>query len=204
MIEIFPIVKDKNGNILEKKKDYEDNLVGNLNEPGNKKYIITGKNDYIGTKEKTFVVYVNVQKLDISLDKEKYEFTGNPIEPKITCKLNGDVIYQFYDDGQYKAYEVIYSDNINSGQATILIEGTTMPSEQKINFIIQRQSMLKTSDDGIQPVKYDGNEHKMHPRNVMLGEFQLQEETDYSLSFPSDDYINAGEKKVEIEGIGNF
>lgn len=110
---------------LETETNYSDNipeaqLVGDYKIY----YRVLGNNNFNSVEDETtmfvististLVIDLNDPNLSIILENDTYEYTGSPIEPKVTVSYNGITI-------PATEYTVTYKDNINVGTATVTI-----------------------------------------------------------------------------------
>gem|GEM_PF-4497059 len=110
---------------LETETNYSDNipeaqLVGDYKIY----YHVLGNNNFNSVEDETtmfvtstistLVIDPNDPNLSIILENDTYEYTGSPIEPKVTVSYNGITI-------PATEYTVTYKDNINVGTATVTI-----------------------------------------------------------------------------------
>lgn len=114
---LYPDVTIKNGNeTLSKYGDYLVSYSNNRN-IGKAKVIIKGIGDYTGTVTKTFnIIGENISNAKISSIKNQ-AYTGKAIKPAVTVKYGYETLENGID------YTVSYSNNKNTGKATVKING---------------------------------------------------------------------------------
>ena len=170
-------------------KDYTvkfENSVG----PGEGSVTITGIGKYKGSVKKTFIIYVNISKLEAKLSETSYLYDGKAKEPKVTI--------EGLTEG--KDYTVSYRNNVNAGEATVTIKGIAPYYSGTITktFTIEKPSIKNYTVELSQEVyTYDGEEKE--PKVTIEG---LTEGEDYTVSYSNN--IEPGEAKVTIKGIGKY
>lgn len=103
---------------MEQNVDYVVTVQPHYNcDVGTYSYIVIGTGKYTGSKTITYnVIPAQINKVSVSaIESQKY--TGKEIQPNLILKYNGIIL----EEG--KDYTVSYSNNINVGAATIIIEG---------------------------------------------------------------------------------
>lgn len=114
--EIKPTVKVKSGDNTIYQGNYTVEYLNNI-KAGTATVKLTGKNNLKGTITKTFeIVPKSLKYCDISLSQSAYGYTGEENKPDVTIKINGRKIYS-------SNYTVTYEDNINKGNAKVIITG---------------------------------------------------------------------------------
>lgn len=106
------------GRVMEQNVDYVVTVQPHYNcDVGTYSYIVIGTGKYTGSKTITYnVIPAQINKVSVSaIESQKY--TGKEIQPNLILKYNGIIL----EEG--KDYTVSYSNNINVGAATIIIEG---------------------------------------------------------------------------------
>ena len=159
-------------------------------EPGEGSVTITGIGKYKGSVKKTFVIYVNISKLQAQLEETSYLYDGKAKEPKVTI--------EGLTEG--KDYTVSYSNNVNEGEAKVIIKGIAPYYSGTITktFTIEKPSIKNYTVKLSQEVyTYDGEEKE--PKVIIEG---LTEGKDYTVSYSNN--IEPGEAKVTIKGIGEY
>lgn len=124
-------------------------------------------------------------------------YTGSAIKPSFTVTLSGKVLTKGVD------YSVSYSNNINVGHATVVIQG--MGSYDKFSgkatFTIVTRSISKASIADINPQKYTGSQVKPSLTVTDNGRY-LKEGKDYNVYYYNN--INYGTAYVSVAGTGNY
>lgn len=127
--KLSPVIK-VNGKVIKKDKDYSlewpDSSEGAYFEAGTYPIIITGKGNFSGERTVYMRIYdaletVPVNKLSISLEYEKTNYTGDACRPTVSVRIkkNG----KFTDLIKDEDYTVTYDNNILPGKASVMIEG---------------------------------------------------------------------------------
>lgn len=132
-------------------------------------------------------------------DIENQEYTGTSIEPEIKIKDGNFILVENQD------YTVIYTNNVNVGQASAIIVGTGNYTGQTTKtFNIQNSNIKDISTCQVNALEYQlylGM--NLEPDVVVLdGTKVLEKNTDYTLKYQNN--INVGMATVTITGIGNY
>ena len=140
----------------------------------------------------------DIENAMVTLDKDSFEYTGNPIEPKET------VIYEGTKLVEGKDYKKEYSYNIDAlGPAYVTITGIgNYKGVQYKRFDITPISLLgaRVTLENANYV-FDGFAKKPEVHVEFLGK-QLKKDDDYSVEYSNN--INAGKAKVTIIGKRNY
>ena len=174
---------------LTNKVDYSVSYSDNLN-PGIAKVTINGKGNYVGSVEKSFIIYRSVNGLDITLEYNKCTYDGKEKTPKV--KIEG--LAENID------YKVIYSNNVNAGTATVTITGNNdfYVGTSKKTFTIEALDISKLNATlEYNESSCDGT--KKTPKVKIEG---LTEGKDYTVSYTNN--IDPGTATVKITGINGF
>ncbi len=211
--------------------DYEGNAYVSSSaptDPGVYSQVVTniGGNYYASPIHREFEISRIATTLTISFDgttdyEQSVVYTGSQINPTFTVKA-GAV------DLDPSRVWVMYTGKTQSGDWYLSTEAPTEAGEYFVGAIypktgyydrsdasckltIKQQSIDPTSPDyrdvkvqGIDDVVYDGNEHVWNPVVKDAAGNELVRMTDYVVSYEPYDFINAGEIKVTIAGIGNY
>ena len=125
------------GKVLTQGKDYSLKYEDNI-EVGSGKAIVSGiatateEGGYTGTVEIKFTIrpitaeeypLVEIKGTDVTIEGTRFPYTGNPIQPKITVKVNGKVLTAGKD------YSVAYANNVSVGTAAVTISGIATVTE---------------------------------------------------------------------------
>ncbi|KMW25696.1 hypothetical protein HMPREF0977_01559 [Clostridium sp. 1_1_41A1FAA] len=174
--------------------DYNVRYVNNVN-VGDAKVIITGKGKYTGTVTKTYIIYRKMSTLSPSLESDKYEYDGKEKTPKVTI--------EGLTEG--KDYTVNYEDNVDPGQAKVVISGIGPYYEGKIEktFTITGTAPEK-EDISKLTVNVEGDIYiytgkEITPKVTIEG---LTEGVDYTVSYKNN--IEVGQGSIVVKGIGKY
>ncbi|MBS7146782.1 MAG: phosphodiester glycosidase family protein [Intestinibacter bartlettii] len=175
--------------------DYIVSYSNNI-DPGTAKVIITGIGRYGGTVEKTFKIegeipsdVIDIATLESKITMEKeFEYTGNAIEPKVSI----EGLIEGID------YIVSYSNNVEIGQATVVIRGKDKyrGSIEK-TFNITKKNISNVNITVSNKVAYTGTAR--YPGVKVEG---LSIGKDYTVSYENN--VNAGDAKVIVTGRGDY
>ena len=197
--EIKPKLEIKDGNsVLVQDQDYV--LVYNNNvKLGQANIIIFGVGDYTGKVTKTFNITntarKEISKCDIiALDTQLY--LGMNLEPEVIIE---DGKYTLVED---QDYTLTYSNNMNVGVGTIIINGIgNYQGTETTNFIIAPQFINMSEIQDIPEQLYTGK--AITPDVIVtFGASKLTENTDYTVKYENN--VEIGTAKITIEGKGNF
>ena len=127
----------------------------------------------------------------------QYSFTGEAITPKPVVKIGDRTLAESTD------YELVYSDNVDPGTASIAINGAgNYSGTRNMTFLIAEAPLSSSTVSGIEDsYAYTGSAITPKPA-VRIGDRTLVEGTDYELSYS--DNVNPGTAVITIKGIGNY
>lgn len=135
---------------------------------------------------------------DITLNPETIddqEYTGDPIKPGVAIR-DGD-----YELVEGKDYTLEYKDNVNVGEATVIVHGK---GNYKGDLVLHFNIVPKEMTGGAEPIddqKYTGKE--IEPDVVIKdGDKKLKEGRDYELEYK--DNVEIGEATVIVRFKGNY
>lgn len=192
---------DINGKVfveLNKGTDYSLEFFNNIN-PGVATMKVTGLGMFEGS-ETEFYFNINefIGNCDITLDKQRYLYTGTEIEPDCVVKHHDTVLKENED------YTVEYENNVEVGQAKVIIKGlgNYIGGDEERTFEIYKYDISQADIElEYSEVLYDGK--KKEPSVVVkYGGNTIKENQDYSLSYSSN--TEAGVATVTIEGKGCY
>ncbi len=124
-------------------------------------------------------------------------YTGNAIKPAVTVTVSNTILTKDVD------YTVSYSNNINVGQATVVVRGIGDYEmfSSRANFAIVTKSIASAGVADIAVQDYTGSE--VTPAiTVTDGANILREGTDYTVTYK--DNIKSGTATAVIKGRGNY
>ena len=178
--------------------DYSLEFSNNIN-PGVATIKVTGLGMFEGSEtELQFPIYEYIGNCDITLDNQRYLYTGSEIKPDCIVKHNDSVLKENED------YTVEYENNVEAGQAKVIIKGlgSYVGGDEERTFEIYKHDIAQ-ADVSLEysEVLYDGK--KKEPTVVVKHDGNtLKENQDYFLSYSSN--TDAGMATVTIEGKGCY
>jgi len=181
---------------LNYKTDYTVTYSKNYN-VGEIAMVVTGTGNYTGAINETFnIVHKNINDIKIG-EILPQPYSGSQIEPAIVLD---EVLPDFKADIGYTAE---YIDNIEIGEATIILKGTgNYTGERELKFEIIKKNIADTVIDKIPKQKFTG--FKIEPSiNIINGSWKLEQDKDYEIVEYRNN-IQKGTATVKIRGIGNY
>lgn len=160
---------------------------------------ITAKegSNYSGSRDVTY--YITSSGVTIE-DIADQTYTGSAIEPTIVVKDGSQTLTK----GTH--YDVVYSNNINVGLATVYAigKGSYSFNQSKIFNIVPKSVSVNDITLTLSSTSFTYNTNTQKPTvTVKDGNTTLKENVDYTLSNPG--YVNVGDNyTVTITGIGNY
>lgn len=176
--------------------DYKIEYTNNI-KPGTATMKIIGTGRFTGSITKTFKINgKGIEKAKITLSNTSFEYNGKAKKPTATVKLGKKTLKQNDD------YKLSYSNNINAGDATIIITGKGMyEGKATASFKITPKSIAKFEVDKI-PAQ-EQTENSIEPSvTIKDGSKILTKDVDYSLSYKNNKDV--GTATVTITGKGNY
>lgn len=191
-----------NGAELTKDVDYEVTYEDNIAITAAAKVTVTGKGNYTGTKELTFVIASDIAEVEIAPISEQ-PYTGEEIKPLVTVTADGKTL----EDG--KDYTVAYSDNINAGTASVTVTGMgEYMGTKTATFTIAPKNI---EDAKLSKASFTYNGKAQTPVVTVTG---LTKGIDFNTAYYTDaectnavekeNVKNAGTYYVKITGINNY
>ena len=174
---------------LKEGRDYQAWYSNNIN-PGEATVTIKGKENYTGTVIRHFTIYRKMSTVEANLEYAETTYDGKEKTPKVS--IEGMT--------QGKDYEVSYSNNINAGEAKVVITGIgelTQGTLTKTFKILPKDIVGNKIELAYNECEYNGKERK--PDVKISG---LEKGKDYEVSYSNN--VNVGEAKVIVKGIGNY
>ena len=165
-------------------------------EAGSYRLIVSGKNDYEGTREFVFVIdKARFSAEDVSLEYTETYYNTLEQRPAVYVKIG-------QERSRADNYDVIYTDNINCGTATVTVTGkNSLQGNAVLTFKINRCPISRTTVV-VDQVIYTG-EPLTPAVTVALGSYKLNNIIDYTLTYSNN--IEASDNAlVTITGCGNF
>ena len=190
------LLKDIDKN-LDYNVDYTVNYEKNLN-VGTATVTVSGIGNYTGNIVDTFsITAVNLSELDLVINKDEKEYTGNEIETSISIKYGNITLIKDTD------YTVSYENNINVGTVTLTITcigNYTGDIEDTFAIIPKNISKVITTIN---------TDNKIYTGNEITTDITLNDEnktlnilTDYIVNYSNN--IDIGNATVIITGVGNY
>ena len=135
------------------------------------------------------------------LDVADQTYTSYEIKPELS------ISYNLNDLSVDTDYLLTYSNNINSGTATIKVEGTgNYKGSKNVNFTINKKSvegsLIKLVKESKQFSYLNGNSVEPEIKSVTLDDLSLVLNNDYTVSYSNNKHI--GVATLTITGINNF
>ncbi len=181
------------GETLAENEDYVVEYKDNLN-AGTGKVIVTGLALYTGTAEATFdIAPKSIALAEVAASGQIY--SGDELTPSVEVKLGGAVLVEGID------YEVSYSNNVNAGIASVVVEGKgNYTGTAKGSFDI---SSVDASNASVEVDDQAWSGSPLTPAAmVTLDGKELEEGVDYDLSYANN--INAGNATASVSFKGNY
>ncbi len=162
---------------------------------------VTGQGNYTGeiTVEFAIVEGSPIEGAEVAFKnpEESFVYDGTAHTPEVIVTVDGDVLEQDTD------YDLVYSDNVNAGVATIVIVGKGMYSGYvSTTFTIAAADISGAEITGIDATyAYTGDAIEPVPV-VVVGDKTLVADVDYVVSYENNTKI--GTATITIGGIGNY
>lgn len=155
-----------------------------------------GMGIYIGSKAMKYVISpCNISGINMNLERDGFDYTGEEIKPRLiidTSTTQG----QGFSSSQY---DIVYTDNIYPGQATVTITGKNNYTGTKVlHFYISGAAPFPAEPH----TEYDEYEYcyKAITPQVIIGD--LVEGVDFTTEYFNNLFV--GTARIEITGIGNY
>lgn len=227
LIKPVPTVK-WNGKKLTNKKDfiveYPDSAESETayREPGSYKVLIKGCGNYTGSREISFTITAQEEKLlgKVKVSKIPVQtYTGEQVALDEENAFTRDVLKLTFSGEQLKLgtdYELTYAagdDGVSIGNHEIVITGKgQFKGVRRINFKIQGVSVKTMKFSSLPRLVYNGEKQVLNPNAEDDAENKLiitdkegnilKENTDYKLSFSNNQ--NVGTAKMTVTGTGKY
>ena len=195
---LSPAVTAKDGSkVLTSGTDYSLSYKNNVN-AGTATVTLTGKGNYSGTKDQTFIIQPkSVSGLTIGSVPEQ-TYTGLAILPEVTVKDGSKVLTKGAD------YTVSGSSNVSASKdkAMVTITGKgNYTGSKSVKFVINPANLADLTISDIPAQIYTGKAITPDPVIYFNGR-KLTADVDFTADYK--DNIKLGTAKVELTGIGNF
>lgn len=193
-----------NGITLKKDTDFSLDYDNNIEIGSQAKVIISGINNFSGTKEVFFTIVTTVvsgDTFDIILPQESVTYTGS----EITFE---NIQVKFADSETVlpsENYEIVYQNNTNVGTASIFVVfsgnyvGTAVKEFEILAKNISDEDVILGE---IQSFVYDGTRHIVNP-SLTFNERPLTS-ADFSYEFDTNNFVDAKTITITITGVRNF
>ena len=158
--------------------------------------IVSGKGNYTGTKSADFTVTAaSVEQCTLQIEENSYTYDGTEKKPEITVK------YDEYTLEPNQDFNVTYSDNINAGDAKVIVQGKgSYKGELEGTFEIGKKTLEGNIIFENNSFTYTGKE--ITP-SVTLQEGNMVISSDnYDVSYT--DNVTVGNAEVKLTGKGNY
>ncbi len=208
------VVLTLDGKTLVEDKDYilsysNNKPAASITKAVEAKVVATGRGNYTGTREETFVIGIdkggslNSAKVELKDPKTEITYDGKEKKPEIVVTLNGITVANSY-------YDIAYTDNINVGKATVTVTaksgsnakytGTATGTFEIKGTPINKGTMTFTPTN--KQYSYTGAEIKPEPA-VKVGSTTLEKDKDYKLTYKNNKQVG---KTAEViaTGMGNY
>lgn len=146
----------------------------------------------------TTISAMSISAVNAAADETGFTYTGNELTPNITL-YDDDVLLEKGVD-----YDLSYENNINVGQATIIVTFKgNYDGEKRITFNIIPKALTQ-SDVNISSIEnYTFEDKAIEPKpTITFGDVTLIDGKDYELTY--EDNTRAGAAKVKVTFIGNY
>lgn len=177
--------------------DYSMMTVG-LDRPGTAKIIITGYNNYNGSKDITFEIKGSLEDARVeftdstigAVTSGEYRFTGSAIVPKFKVFCGKDEQGNEIELRNGVDFEYVFTGRIDQGDYQFALSGkgayggTTIPVNFKIKPVSLNDAAINVSM--AESVDYDEGRNVWPLPTIMLGRYELKEGRDYTL-LPEDE-----------------
>lgn len=193
-----PTVTVRDGrNTLVEGTDYTVSYSDNVTATTPAKFKVTGINSYQGELDGAFYISPCNLSLDMVGALTGLVYTGSPLYPSLTIRYNGDDLLEGDDTNGDKAdYYTTYTNNTETGEATVKIEGVNNFSGTiYYTFNINAKEFTEDMIEAIADVTYDGNAKEPAPV-VKYNGMTLNAGTDYIASWENN--TGAGTAKLTI------
>ena len=170
---------------------YDDNV-----DAGTAKVIVTGRGNYTGSAETTFIIQPRSLDSGQVLSITNQEYTGNEIKPTVQISVNNKTLYAGQD------YEISYQNNINVGEAAVNITGKgNYTGSLTTSFQIIKKPITDGTVTQISDQEYTGEQ--ITPQvTLTVDNKTLVEDKDYSLQYTNN--TACGGAAIIITGQGNY
>lgn len=192
---------------LKNKKDYSveylGTTLGGYQNKGEYEVKLTGQGNYTGERTVKFILEdgISVAKAKIT-GLSACPYTGEAIIPEFTVKVGADILTKGTD------YEVVGSNNVNAGTATITIRGKgSYCGTKKVTFKITPLAALNKVSFTLEKtsVPYTGIAYEIGKGINVTAQYNgtpLEKDKDYTCSYKKN--TDAGTATVTFTGMGGY
>lgn len=155
----------------------------------------------LATEDSEFIL-IELKGTDVTLDETVFEYTGRPIEPNVTVRVEERLLTLGTD------YRVTYVDNLAAGTGKVIVEGiaTAAPSygytgKVEIPFTINpKLTEITGTDVTIEGTEFAYTGQAIEPAiSVSVEGVQLTPDQDYSVTYENN--IQPGTATVTVRGL---
>lgn len=180
--------------------DYTVSYSDNIN-AGIATITVTGIGNYDFTQTKTFSIAKKAMTDEmVTLGGGPFTYNGNIQKPTVTV---ADGTLMTAND-----YTISNDGNINAGNFTVTVTATSGGNYSGSGSQSYTINPLSISSGEVnlsyKNIVFNGSEQKPSVQTVYANGHQLTATTDYTISWPGDDYTNQGVKTVTVTGTGNY
>ena len=174
--------------------DYTYRYTNNI-DIGRAALVVQGYGNYTGEHYAYYnIVQASISDCDVSLESDKYEYTGSPIEPEVIVIYKGERISP-------NDYTVVYNNNIKvSKAASVTVNGrNNLTGTYKLTFEIT----TKTGSDYwiLDETEFVYTGYQIKPTPICMTDDPVPGK-DYTVTYENNIY--AGTAKCVVEMIGNY
>ena len=183
--------------LLKKGVDYRLVAGPNSVNPGEATVTIEGIGNYGGQRNEVFRIFGDLSKHGKIADIAAQFYTGEEQCPEVTVSFNGATLKKGTD------YEVVYSNNVAVGTASVIVTGKGVYSGVATKTFRVARNIAQAVTTNKYADEYTYTSGQIKPINqVYYNGTLLKEGTDYTLTYKNN--INAGNASVVIAGQGNY
>ncbi len=185
-----------NGKVLTVRTDYIVAYSNNVN-AGEATVTVTGTGNYTGEATATFTIeQADISDASVTFVPDSYTYDGSAKTPAATVTVNGTELTAGTD------YTIVYSSNVNAGEATVTVTGTgNYTGEATADFTIDPAD-LSDAAVSVSDAVYSGEALSPEVTVTLADGTVLKEDEDYTVTYS--DNIDVGTGTVTITGIGNY
>lgn len=180
---------------------YYRNTENFTKEPGVHKYTITGRGDYSGTAEVTYIVMEDITDYNIICGDKVY--TGKPITPKLALQQADGKPTIYVDPAEF--YTTFYNNtDVGTAKVTVVAARNLYYGNTIAYFNIVPASIKDCNVTYKKRLGYDGINPVKPELTITYNDMTLVEGKDYKVSYSNNTVTGKDTGKITITGIGNF